>query len=357
MKIERVDIIPAIMTRQDPEWRHALTKPGGAGDVKGFILKLISDEGVIGLGYNSSVAHYGSSHGGIQAALEIYKEYLIGENPFNTEKIFRILNSVLQGNQDAIAAIDLALYDLQAKSLGLPLYALLGGLVREEIPVMRIVSLKEPAKMAAGAVHLVEQGYSYLKIKLDGDPAKDLTRVKEIRAAVGGTIHLTVDGNQSYTPKVAIDTMKRMDDYGVDLCEQPVRADDWEGLAAVTRSVDCIVEAHESALHIEDVFRLVKHQVADCINITPQRLGGLAASKVAANLCKLGNVSIRVQTMGSRLAAAAAMHFVASTENVFYACELGEFARLSNDPAEGIEIVGGRLKVPSGPGIGVSLRG
>jgi len=136
-----------------------------------------------------------------------------------------------------------------------------------------------------------------------------------------------------------------------------VKADDWEGLAAITRSVDCLVEAHESAFRIEDIFRLVKENVVDSINITPQRLGGLAVSKVAARICQLGNVSIRVQAIGSRLVTAAAMHLVASTENASTACELGEFCRLLNDPVEGFEVVEGKVKVPKGPGIGVSLRG
>jgi L-Ala-D/L-Glu epimerase len=355
MKIERVEIVPAIMLREDPEWRHALSKPGGQTDMKGFILKLISDEGLVGLGYNSSVAHYGSSQGGIGAALEIYKEQLIGEDPFNTERIFGTLNAVLPGNREAVAAVDIALYDLQAKAVGLPVYALLGGLVREEIPVARIVSLKEPAQMAVNALTFVEQGYVHLKIKLNGDPAKDIHRVKEIRKVVGEAVHLTVDANQSYSAKGAIDTLKRMDEYGVELCEQPVRADDWQGLAAVTRSVDCLVEAHESAFHLGDIFRLVKENVADCINITPQRLGGLTVSKIAARICNLGNVSIRVQAIGSRLVTAAAMHLVASTENASSACELGEFCRLLNDPVQGFEVEGGKVKVPKGPGIGVSL--
>ncbi len=353
MKIVNTEIIPVVMTKEDPQWRFAL---GGGSEDKGMVVKLIADKGVVGVGYNSAPAHHGVSHGGLQAALEAYTPHLIGQDPFNTEKIFGILNSVLRGNNVAKAAIDLALHDLQAKALDLPLYALMGGLFREEIPILRILGLKEPAQMAANAIKLAEKGYSYIKIKLGGEPAKDLERVKKVRKAVGDAIHLTVDANQSYSAKMAIDTLKRMHEYRIELCEQPVRADDWQGLATVTRSVDCLVEAHESALELEKIFCLVKDKVVDSINLKIGQVGGLRNAKMGAAICKLGNVSCRVGATGSRILAAACMHFVASTENISYACELGEFSRLLNDPADGLEVEDGKLRVPTGPGIGVSLR-
>lgn len=356
MKIKNVELIPFVMPREDPQWLHALSKPGGETDTRGFIVKITTDEGLEGIGCNTSSGHYGVSYGGLQAALEAYSEILSGKSFFDTERIYTELERVLQGNNEAKAAIDLALHDLQAKALGLPLYSLLGGLVREEIPIIRILALKEADQMAANALKLVEQGYAYLKVKLNGNPTKDLDRVSEIRKAVGDGIHLTVDANQMYAPKLAIDTLKRMQVYGVELCEQPVGADDWEGLAAVTRAVDCIVEAHESALNLENIYGLVKSRAVDCINLKISQIGGFRVARLAAAICKLGNVSVRVGATGSRLLAAASMHFVAATENISYACELGEFTRLLEDPVEGLEVEKGLLKVPSSPGVGVSLR-
>lgn len=353
MKIKQAEIVHAVLVREDSEWRWAR---GGGGEQNCFIVKLTSDDGFVGMGYAGVSTHHGDSLGGVKSALEAYTGALIGEDPFNVEKIFASLNTVLRGNNGAKAAIDVALHDLQAKIMNLPLYALLGGLVREEIPVIRILSLKEPAKMTANAVKLAEQGYTYFKIKLSGDQTKDLQRVKEIRRAVGDAIHLTVDANQTYVPKTAIDTLNRMQEYGVELCEQPVSADDWEGLAAVTRAVDCLVEAHESALSLENIYGLVKNKIVDCINIKIDQIGGLNKAKIAAAICQLGNVSVRAGSMGSRLSAATSMHFVAATSNVSYACELGEYSGFLNDPVEGLEVDHGILKVPSGPGIGVSLK-
>jgi L-alanine-DL-glutamate epimerase-like enolase superfamily enzyme len=353
MKITDIAIRLAVMPKEDKEWRFAL---GGEPLAKGFFVKLMTDEGLTGYGYAGEAAHHGVSDGAVQAALEKYGEILKGHDPFDTGKIFPLMDRSLPGNNEAQSGIDLALHDLQAKKLGLPLYALLGGAIRKEIPVMRILALKEPAQMAENALKLTAQGYSYIKVKFGGEPAKDVARIREVRKAVGDDIHLIVDMNQSYLAKSAIATLKRAEEYGVDICEQPVRADDWEGLAAVTRAVDCLVEAHESALSLESVFALVKGRVVDSINLKVGQIGGLRKAKIAAAICKLGNVALRTGETGSRLLAAASMHFVASTENIAYACELGEFSRILNDPAYGLEVENGVLTVPSAPGIGVPVR-
>lgn len=354
MKITGIAIRLVVMPKEDKEWRFAL---GGDPLARGFFIKLITDEGLTGLGYAGGAAsHHGVSHGATQVALERYGQIVQGEDPFDTERIFSIMDRALQDNNEAQSGIDMALRDLQAKKLGLPLYALLGGLVREEIPVMRILALKEPAQMAENALKLKAQGYSYIKVKFGGEPAKDVVRIKEIRRAVGGGVHLIVDMNQSYTSKSAIATLKKVEEYGVDICEQPVRADDWEGLAAVTRAVTCLVEAHESALSLASIFALVKGRVVNSINLKVGQIGGLRKAKIAAAICKLGNVSLRTGETGSRLLSAVSLHFVASTENISYACELGEFSRILNDPAYGMEVEHGVLKIPSAPGIGVPVR-
>jgi L-alanine-DL-glutamate epimerase-like enolase superfamily enzyme len=352
MKITGLEMKLIAMPKEDKEWRFAL---GGEPVARGFIIKLATDDGLTGLGYASPAAHHGTSAGGVQAALQAYGERIIGQNPFDTEKIFGLLDRTLHGNNEAQSGIDLALYDLQAKKLGLPLYALLGGLVREEIPVMRILALKEPVQMAENALKLTAEGYSYIKVKFGGDSAKDVARIREIREAVGEGVHLIADMNQSYPAKAAIATLKRAEPYGIDICEQPVRADDWEGLAAVTRAVNCLVEAHESALSLESIFALVKGKVVDSINLKVGQMGGLRKARIAAAICKLGNVSLRTGTTGSRLSSAASMHFVAATENIAYACELGEFDRILNDPVSGLEIEQGMMRVPSSPGVGVSV--
>ena len=85
MKIANMEIIPVVLPKEDPEWRFAL---GGEAEAKAFIIKLVSDEGISGIGYAASAMHHGISFGGVQAALEAYRDPLIGQDPFDIEKIY-----------------------------------------------------------------------------------------------------------------------------------------------------------------------------------------------------------------------------------------------------------------------------
>ncbi len=142
MQITPVDVTSCIMAKDDPTWRFAL---GANPLTEGWIVAITSDDGNTGYGYASATAHIGASYEGIQATLERFKPLLIGKDPFDIELILRELDRNLAGNNQAKAAIDCALYDLMAKSLGVPLYKLFGGKVRDRVPILRILAIKTPA--------------------------------------------------------------------------------------------------------------------------------------------------------------------------------------------------------------------
>src|SRR5207237_4293693 len=151
-----------------------------------------------------------------------------------------------------------------------------------------------PAEMAANDEKLVGQGYRYLKIKVHGDVDEDVARVKEIRERVGDTIHLTIDANQSYTPKDAITAINRMAAHRLDLVEQPVPRDDLKGLELVTRSVPVVVEADEGAGTIEEITTLVTNRIVDAVSLKLPKLGGLRNARAAVRLCEAAHVRYRL---------------------------------------------------------------
>ena len=354
MRITNVELIPWVMPKQDKEWRFALA---AVPDSDGVVVKIDTDDGIEGIAYTSGAAHVGGTQKIVLAGLEHLRPHLEGRDPFDLNATLADLDRALVGNNFAKAGIDMALHDLRAKALGVPVYQLLGGLVRSEVPMLRILPIKTPALMAANAQALVDEGYRYLKIKVEGDVAEDVARVRAIRERVGSSVHLTIDANQSYTPKDAIRAIKRMEPYDIELVEQPVHVNDLEGLAQVTRAIDIMVEADESAGTVDEIFRLVSARAVDSVSLKIPKLGGLRNTQIAAGICQAGGVQCRLgAAVGSRLLAAACMHFVAATPNVSYACELGEFARLLDDPVEGLEVEDGMLRVPAGVGFGVALR-
>ena len=210
--------------------------------------------------------------------------------------------------------------------------------------------------MAAQAQKLVDAGYRYLKIKVHGHVEEDVARVKAIRRQVGDDVHLTIDANQSYSPKDAIAALNRMADYRIDLVEQPVAADDFEGLALVTRTVPVTVEADEAAGSLREIFDLVSKRAVDAVSLKIPKLGGLRNTLAAACLCEAAGIKYRLgAAVGSRLLAAQALHLACALPGVDYACELAEFDRLLDDPFTGLTVENGTLTLPDGPGSGVHL--
>ena len=351
MKIAVVRLEPCVLRKHDPSWRFAR---GASPVTEGVIVTLTGENGAEGYGYASATPHMGATRDTLLAALNSFAPLLHDQDSFEINRIMQRLDRVLAGHPQAKAAIDCALYDLNAKSLGLPLYQLLGGKLRDSLPILRILAIKSPAEMAAQAETLVNAGYQHLKIKVEGDVALDVARVAAIRERVGLAVHLTIDANQAYTVKDAISALNRMAAHNIDLAEQPVAASDLPGLKLVTDSVDVTVEADESADSIDAVFRLVRERIVDSISLKIPKLGGLRNTLAAAQICAAGHVACRMgAAVGSRLLSAHALHLAAALPVSHYACELGEFDRLSGDPFTGIEIEAGHLKVPDTPGCGV----
>ena len=355
LRIVAFETTVSVMRKEDPNWRFAL---GASPVTEGHVLRIATDDGAEGFGYASTTAHMGSLTGSLKAELDYLRESVVGRDAEDIESILMSLDRAIRGAPQAKAAIDCALHDLQARRLGVPLCHLFGGKVRDRVPILRILAIKTPTEMAGQARKLVDAGYAYLKIKVHGDVAEDVARVAAIRAEVGDDIHLTIDANQSYSPKDAITALNAMAKYRIDLAEQPVPVEDFEGLALVTRSVPITIEADEAAGSLREIYQLVSRRAVDAVSLKIPKLGGLRNTIAAARLCEAGEIKYRLgAAVGSRLLAAHGLHLACALRHVDYACELGEFARLLDDPFEGVEVQNGCLVLPQGAGTGVRLVG
>ncbi len=347
-----VEVTDVVMPKEDPHWRFAL---GARPAALGVVVRLESQGGVSGYGFASEIPHLGHPIDTLRTTIRQMAAKLVGADGRDRGPLLRGLAADAQGCRPALAAVEMALYDLAARAMEVPVYVLLGGAFRRSFPVLRILALKDPDQVAVNALRLVREGYRYLKIKLDNqEEGLDAARVAAVREAVGPKIHLTLDANQSYSPTAAVELFDRVARYGIDLFEQPVAAGDFDGLRHVTSSVECLVEADESAASAEDVFRLVQERAISSVSLKLLKLGGLDALRVAASICHAAGIQCRMGAhVGSRLLSAAALHVAAATANIDYACELGEFERLLDDPFEGLAVRDGYLTVPDGPGLGV----
>jgi L-alanine-DL-glutamate epimerase-like enolase superfamily enzyme len=174
---------------------------------------------------------------------------------------------------------------------------------------------------------------------------------------VGDKARLIIDANQAYSPKGAVRLARKVADLGVEIFEQPCKADDHVGLKFVTDHSPIAVEADESAGSVRDVYTLVSGRIVDLVSLKIPKLGGLSAALAAARICEAADIPCRLGAhVGPRLLTAQAMHFAASLPRLSFACEFGEFVRLENDITEGVENENGMIRLPEGVGSGARLR-
>ncbi len=354
MKIVKVDVLPCHMPQSDPKWRFSIHANRIS---KGWLVEITAEDGTVGYGYASATRHMGANSEGLKGTLDDFATLLVGRDAFDIEDILVRLDHHLKGMNQAKAAVDCALFEIASRSLGVPMYHLFGGKRRTELPVMRVLSIKEPNEMAMMGRKLVEAGYRHIKIKVDGHVSLDATRVKAIRDEVGPDIRLIIDANQAYKPKDAILLANKVVDYGVEIFEQPCKSDDYAGLKLVTQNSPIATEADESAGSVHEVMQLVSNRIVDMVSLKVPKLGGLRNTLAAARICEAGDIPCRLGAhVGPRLLSAQAMQLAASLPNLSFACEFGEYVRLENDITEGVENIDGKVHVTNAPGSGARLR-
>lgn len=351
MKIAAVHVEPCTQRLRDPTWKFARA---GVPQLEGHVLVLTGDDGVRGLGYVHAIPAISTHGAGARSALDWLMPMLLNRRVADLAAIMEEVDTCLAFNTSVKAAIDMALHDLQARQLGVPVHVLLGGAHRQTVAQSRILAIKAPAEMATQAALLVQQGYRQLKLKLSGDTGLDLLRIAAVRDASGPDVALTLDPNQSYDAKQMMRAYARFERLDIALIEQPVPAADWRGLAMLTRSLPVAIEADESAQSVHDVFRLVSERVVDVINLKITKLGGLRHFVEAVRICEAGGVVCRVgAAFGPALMQAMSLQAASVIRALPHACELAEHQHLLDDPFTALPVVDGSINVPQDPGCGV----
>jgi L-alanine-DL-glutamate epimerase-like enolase superfamily enzyme len=351
MKIADVGFRPCIQRLRDPSWKFARAS---VPQLEGRVLVLTDDSGAQGLGYVHAIPAITTQGSGAEAALAFLAPRLLGRGADELAAIVDEIDATLAFQPSVKAGIDMALHDLLARRLGVPVHVLLGGKRRESMAQSRILAIKPPAAMAEQAALRVAEGFRHLKLKLSGDTALDIARIAAVRDAAGADVVLTLDPNQSYSAKQMLQAFARIERYDIALIEQPVPAADRAGLALLTRHLPVAIEADESAQTVDDVFHLVAERMVDVINLKITKLGGLRRFMQAVSLCEAGNVVCRVgAAFGPSLLQAMALQAASVLKALPFACELAEHQHLLDDPFEELPVVDGRMQVPQTPGCGI----
>jgi L-Ala-D/L-Glu epimerase len=276
------------------------------------------DGGLVGVGESSFVPGGGVSEETPESTKPMIDRYLapalIGEDPFDLERLNQKMDAVVPRNLVAKCGIDLALWDLMGKALGQPVYRLLGGSFDPQILCTFTLSIDSPEKMAGQAVLRKEQGYKTLVVKIGHDPATDLQRLALVREAVGDEVNLRLDANEAFWPEQAIGIIRRMEKYRPEFVEEPVKRWDLDGMAKVARSVGVPISSDESNTSLESVMKIIQKGAAGIINIKISKNGGLTRSKKIAALAEAAGIPCIVGGANTyEIGRQACRHFAVST--------------------------------------------
>ncbi len=373
MKISKIETIPIrLPTRRVHQWAQ-LSTPIGVY----VILKLYTDEGLIGLGEAPVLKDWGGDHGKYfgetpQTTAHIIKDILapalVGQDPSRFEWIHGLMDRAVKGYPYCKAAIDAALYDVVGKSLQVPAYQLLGGLFRERIPIAHSLGLMEIDKAVDEAQLVKLEGIKTIKLKGGVEHKRDLELVKQIRKAIGSDLNICMDANQGYpSAKAAVQIIENMEEYDLLYMEQPVEGIDQ--MAEVARRVNTPIMADESAWTAQDVIEIIQKKAADVISIYTTKPGGLFNGKKVAAVAEAAGLPCNVNgSVETGVGNAANLHLAASTGAVTYGCVLpvstprgkgsGGIAGVYYQDdiiTEPFDYADGDVIVSSKPGLGVEL--
>jgi len=325
--------------------RHPFTIARGTSDAYRRVwVRLTDDDGVEGWGEADPSSYYGETADTVVAALARLAPLLPAE-PFDLENAESAMLRALSGDASARMAVSAALHDLVGKRLGVPLWKLWGLDPAQAPPSSFTIGLDRPEVVRAKVQEAAP--YPILKIKV-GTPDDDIM-LRTVRETTDKP--LRADANGGWSAQQAVARLPFLEEMGVELLEQPVAAGDLAGLAAVHRASRIPIVADESCRVAADIPALAG--AVDGISIKLAKCGSLREALRMIAVARAHHLSVMVGCMiESSLGITAAAHFTPLLDLV----DLDGAALLAHDPFKGASLDGGRLTLPTAPGLGVTRR-
>jgi muconate cycloisomerase len=284
---------------------------------------------------------------------------VLGEDPTRIAYLVQKMDRALDGVEEAKAGIEMALWDILGKSLNAPVYKLLGGKVRDRIPLSYSIPFGTPEQMAAFAIERVKAGHRTIKVKVGSDDGpRDIAAVRMIREAIGPDVKLRVDGNMGWpNAKHAIRMIRQMEAWNLELVEQPLPPYDLAGMAEVRRGIGVPLMADESIRSPRNTMDVIRAGAADIANVYVTEAGGLLNATRIFAMCEAAGIPCMIGSMPEfGIGTAAQIHLGVAMTNLgpdSDACGVLYHAEdLLKTP---LKIENGFSYPPEGPGLGVEI--
>ena len=353
-RITAVELAPLDLPMRQP----FVTALGDKRVSRNLLVRLRLDDGTVGIGEASaSLAWPSETQAAMAAALRRLEGRLIGAPIRRFRRLSELAWEIAGAHPTAVGALECALMDAYTRTKGVSLWRFYGSRRRSVTTALTLSAWAEPqAARAAANAHAA--GFRRLKVKVTGkNPDEDLRRIAAVCKAAPKAI-LWVDGNQGFAVKEAIRLARilRQKKFPIQLFEQPVRRENWDGLAQVQKEGGIPVAADESARTVSEASWLIRKKTVQILNVKLAKSGLLGASEIVRRAKRAG-MKLMIGCMAeSAVGLSASVHFACGTGAFDFVDLDSHLLVASSDDAAGFQTRGARLTVyPARPGCGARV--
>lgn len=290
---------------------------------------------------------------GIRAGIGVLAPHLLDRDPVHIGAVNRVMDQALEGHAYVKSAIDVACHDILGKVSGLPVHALLGGRQHHGLPMYFSLTQDDPDAMRAAAERCWSQGYAHVQLKVGGDPAADIARIRAVVEGKGEENLVICDANRGWRRDEAIRVAAATRDLDY-ILEQP--CDRYDDCLSVRRRATQAFKLDESLRCAEDLMRAHRDDAMDVACIKISKMGGLTKARFARDFCAAAGIPMCVEDVwGGDVVTAALAHLAVSTppETFLNTTDLHNYNTL-HFAAGAPYAEAGRLYVSDAPGLGVT---
>jgi muconate cycloisomerase len=327
------------------------------------IVRVRTSDGIVGLGEGTTVgglSYATESPEGMKLTIDTYiAPHLVGGDANRIGELMARVRRAVRDNHFAKCAVETSLLDALAKRVGLSLSELLGGRSHERLPIAWALASGNTARDIAEAEEMLERRrHRVFKVKIGrGEVEDDIAHVAAIKRALGDRASVRVDVNQAWSEACADKAIPALEDAGVDLVEQPIASSNRHGMARLVAKSRVPIMADEALHGPETAFDLAAHAAASVFAIKIAQSGGLFAAGRVAAIADAAGIGVYGGTMlEGAVGTVAAAHLFATFPHLEWGTELfGPLLLAEEILTEPLDYSEFSLKVPTGPGLGISL--
>ena len=336
----------------------------GVGNVKGTVkrvlIEMTASDGIVGWGEAAPWEVFTGTAEGAFAALDIYlRPAMTGKPVRRVRSLMAELDKALVGHMEAKAAIEMAMLDIVGKGAGLSVADLLGGRVRDRIPLSFSIADPDFAADLDRMRAMVPAGNVIYKVKTGVKPHReDLAHLEAIRSEFGVMVDLRLDYNQALKPFGAIKILRDVESFAPTFIEQPVPRDNLDAMASFVSALDTPILADESCFDSRDLMEIIRLKAANAISIKLMKAGGIFKAQgimAIADSAALPGYGGTLWEGGIGLAAGTQL--IAATSGISLGCEfyMPHHVLTEDVLEERVPNENGHVVVPDGPGLGIRV--